>query len=92
MNILARNDRRSFRARLREKGVEFCSKVSNILDQYVDVLELNNISSDSLRGASIAYCQSERFWAGQLSYNLRGPLPRLRRAPCFRLHRCVLSA
>jgi hypothetical protein len=63
--------------RLSEKGLELCSQASNIFDQHVDALELNNISSDSLRGASIAYGQSDRFWARLLNYNLRGPLPRL---------------
>jgi hypothetical protein len=57
--------------------LEFCSQIANTFDQHVDALELNNISSDSLRGAGIAYRQSERFWAGLVNYNLCGRLPRL---------------
>jgi len=48
-----------------------------MFDRHADALEQNNISSDNLRGASTAYRQLERFWAGLLNYNLRGSLPPL---------------
>jgi DNA-binding MarR family transcriptional regulator len=71
------HDRRSIRVRLSEKGLELCSQISGMFDRHADALEQNNISSDNLRGASTAYRQLERFWAGLLNYNLRGSLPPL---------------
>ena len=69
------HDRRSIRVRLSEKGLELCTQISDMFDSHADALEQNNISSDSLRGASTAYRQLERFWVGLLNYNLRGSLP-----------------
>jgi len=69
------HDRRSIRVRLSEKGLELCTQISNMFDRHADALEQNNISSDSLCGASNAYRQLEGFWVGLLNYNLRGSLP-----------------
>ena len=69
------HDRRSIRVRLSGKGLELCTQISAMFDRHADELEQNNISSNSLRGASTAYHQLERFWVGLLNYNLRGSLP-----------------
>ena len=71
------HDKRSIRIRPSGKGLDLCEQMSKMFDRHSKALEESSFNPGDIKAASDSYRQLERFWAGLLSYNLRGTLPPL---------------
>ncbi len=69
------HDRRTVRLRASEKGLGICNVVSELYDRHVEQLEGGPISTEAMETVSESLRRLERFWAHDLAYGPRSPVP-----------------